>query len=267
MIHGAKSASPLTEPTDIDRSVERATRSVWQEATIERIVVETPTVKSFVLRPRVWRPLLPGQHVDVQLSAPDGYQARRSYSVTSPPETADTFELAVEFLDDGEVSAYFHRVAQVGDSIEIRGAFAEHFVWRSELPGDVLLIGGGSGIAPLVSMVRHRAHVASASTMVLLYSARTWNDVIYRDELLALERAQRGLRVIFCLTRDSLQRPTDYGRRIDARLLRDVMSTSPTLPAVTFVCGANGFVGTVADLLVGLGLPVSSIRTERFGGS
>ncbi|MGQ0649785.1 MAG: ferredoxin reductase [Gemmatimonadaceae bacterium] len=238
----------------------------WQEAVIEEVADETPTVKSFVLRPRLWHPFLPGQHVDVRLTAPDGYQARRSYSVTSDPERSGVFQLAVERLEEGEVSPFFHDVAQVGDTVEVRRAFAEHFAWQPEPGRAVLLIGGGSGVAPLMSMVRHRAHARHAGPMVLLYSARTWDDVIFREELLAQERSQPDLRVVLCLTRAAPQRPTDHARRIDAEILRGVLSSLPEAPHLTFVCGANPFVGTVADLLVGLGLPPSTIRTERFGG-
>lgn len=236
----------------------------WQDAVIETIASFTPSIRRVVLRPKSWRPFLPGQHIDLRLTAPDGYQARRSYSITSAPETTGTLEIAIERLPDGEVSPYFHEVAEVGDTIEISGPFTEHFVWRSEQPGALLLIGGGSGVAPLLSMLRHRAFVANASPMTLLYSARTWDDVIVRDEVLAHEATQRALRVIFCLTRDRARRDVDYSRRIDAAMLSDVLAA--TTPALTFVCGNNGFVGTVADALLDLGVDAATIRTERYGG-
>lgn len=242
-------------------------REAWQEATIERNDVLTPRVRRVLLRPHHWRPFLPGQHIDVRLTAPDGYQARRSYSVASAPETAGTLELAVERLEDGEVSPWFHEFAQRGDTIEIRGPFAEHFVWRAEPGVPVLLVGGGSGVAPLMSMVRHRAHVAMPPPMVLLYSARTWDDVIFRDELLAHEDAQRGLRVVLCLTRDTPRRPADVGRRIDRELLAGIVGDAGAWPHLTYVCGTNGFVGVVADHLVALGVRPATIRTERFGGA
>ena len=246
---------------------ESISRAEWQEAIVERIVLETPSVRSFLLRPRFWRPFLPGQHVDVRLTAPDGYRAMRSYSVSSAPESRGTIELTIERLDDGEVSPYFHEVAQVGDTIELRGPFTEHFVWRSEVAGPVLLAGGGSGVAPLMSMIRHRAHVPDAAPMTLVYSSRTWVDVIFREELLAQETAQRGLRVVFCLTRDAAHRPGDYTRRIDSAILTEALTSVGGLPSLTYVCGANGFVETVADTLVALGIPPSTIRTERYGGS
>ena len=238
----------------------------WQEAVIERIERETPTVKSFVLRPRVWVPFIPGQHVDVRLTAPDGYQARRSYSITSAPEDAGTFRLAVEQLHDGEVSPFFHEVAQPGDVVEVLRAGAEHFVWRPSPAESVLLVGGGSGVAPLMSMLRHRRHTPVAGPMLLLYSARTWDDVIFREELLEQEREQEALRIAFCLTRAAPHRSGDYGRRIDHDIVREVLAMLPETPGQTFVCGANRFVGPVADLLLAQGLAANTIRTERFGG-
>lgn len=236
----------------------------WQDATIELISSFTASIKRVLLRPRSWRPFLPGQHLDIRLTAPDGYQARRSYSITSAPETAGTFEIAIERLPDGEVSLYFHEVAAVGDSIEISGPFAEHFVWRSEEPASVLLVGGGSGVAPLLSMVRHRAFVPNASPMTLLYSARTWDDVIVRDELITHEATQSNLRLFFCLTRDHARRAVDYSRRIDTDILKTMLASFS--PQQTFVCGNNSFVGTVADALIESGVSAATIRTERYGG-
>lgn len=236
----------------------------WQDATIESIASFTPSIRRVVLRPASWRPFLPGQHIDLRLTAPDGYQARRSYSITSSPESVGTFEIAIERLPNGEVSPYFHEVAEVGDTIEISGPFTEHFVWRSTEPGALLLVGGGSGVAPLLSMLRHRAFVANASPMTLLYSARTWDDLIVRDELITHEATQKDLRVVFCLTRDHARRAADFSRRIDGEILRTVLT--PTAPTLTFVCGNNGFVGAVADALIELGVDAATIRTERYGG-
>ena len=242
----------------------RAGPPTWQEATIVTISSFTTAIRRVVLRPHSWRRFLPGQHIDLRLTAPDGYQARRSYSITSAPETEGTFEIAIERLPDGEVSPYFHDVAEVGDPIEISGPFAEHFVWRSEQPGGVLLIGGGSGVAPLLSMLRHRAFIPNAAPMTLLYSARTWDDVIVREELLAHEATQHNLRVVFCLTRDTARRTVDFSHRIDAEILQTTLATLS--PQLTFVCGNNSFVGTVADALVELGTAAETIRTERYGG-
>lgn len=242
----------------------------WQEAVIEKIEVATPTVKTFVLRPTVMHAFLPGQHVDVRLTAPDGYEAHRSYSVASAPDSSGTIELAIEELQTGEVSPYFHEIAVVGDTVEIRGPFAKHFVWRPTVNGNVLLVGGGSGVAPLMSMVRHRARVADAPPMTLLYSARSWDDVIFRDELLSHEERQTGLRIFFCITRDLTGRPTgrmaDYTRRIDEAMVRDVVRRIGGAPDTCFVCGNNGFVGTVADALVEIGIAADAVKTERYGG-
>ena len=250
--------------------------NAWQEATIESITQQTPTVKSIVLRPHAWRPFLPGQHSDVRLSAPDGYQARRSYSLTGGPALTSTFEIAVELLQRGEVSSWFHDVAQVGDTIDVSGPFAEHFVWRGAPDQPVLLIGGGSGVAPFMSMVRHRACVADAAPMTLLYSVRSWADVIYRKELRIEEQAQRGLRVAFALTRDasssialpsdSASRVADYDRRIDERIVAAELARFERAPTATLICGSNRFVSHVADLLVGMGIAPPSIKTERYGG-
>lgn len=243
----------------------------WQEAIIERIDVATPTVKTFVLRPRFWSAFLPGQHIDVRLTAPDGYEAHRSYSISSAPDTSGTLELAIEELRSGEVSPYFHEVAMVGDTIEIRGPFTTHFVWRPNANGNVLLVGGGSGVAPLMSMVRHRARLSNAPPMTLLYSARSWSDVIFREELLRHEREQAGLRVLFAITRDTSNAPVarvaDFDRRIDLDIVRAVVRTMGVMPDTSFVCGNNSFVGTVADALVELGVASHDVKTERYGGS
>lgn len=243
----------------------------WQDATIVAIGAETPTVKAFTFRPTRWNAFLPGQHVEVRLTAPDGYTAQRSYSITSPPNDADTFELAIERLADGEVSTWFHDVAEVGDVVEVRGPFTEHFVWRPERDGAVLLVGGGSGVAPFMSMVRHRASIADAPPVSLVYSARSWRDTIFRDELLQHASAQRGLRVTFALTRDAVlpfregsSAASFFSRRVDAEVLREVLAPLP-LHRTSFVCGNNGFVGAVADALVGLGASPETIRTERYG--
>ena len=246
--------------------------NVWQEAVIEQIDVATPTVKTFVLRPVSWRPFLPGQHVDVRLTAPDGYEAHRSYSIASAPDESGTLQLAIEKLAEGEVSPYFHEVAEVGDAVEVRGPFTTHFVWRPATDGAVLLAGGGSGVAPLMSMVRHRAHIPNAPPMTLLYSARSWPDVIFRDELLAHERGQAGLRILFCLTRDHRTgapagREANFTRRIDDEIVRTVVGGMAEPVHACFVCGNNAFVGTVADAVVRTGVAAERVRTERYGGT
>ena len=237
----------------------------WQEAVIEAVTPLTARVKSFILRPSVWHGFTAGQHLDIRLTAPDGYQAQRSYSVASAPETQGVYELAIEALDDGEVSPFFHEVAQTGDAIEIRGPFGGHFNWSAEDGGPVLLIGGGSGIVPLMAMARHRAARRSGAAMALLCGARSLADAPYAEELLRLGAAQDGFRLAFAFSRQAPSRPGDFSGRINADTLRAVLGPMET-PRVTFVCGANRFVETVTTHLVALGQPPALIRTERFGG-
>ena len=181
---------------------------LWQEAKIAAIMPDTPRVKRFLLAPSAPFLFRAGQHVDVRLTAPDGYQAERSYSIASAPEQTAAIELAIERLDDGEVSPFFHDVAEVGDAIELRGPIGGHFVWDVKDGGPLLLLGGGSGVVPLMSMLRHRAAVGSRVPALLLFSSRTWEDVIFRDELLALDAKNDGFQLALALTRDQPRRPS-----------------------------------------------------------
>jgi len=242
-------------------------RDVWREAEIVAMRRLTSRVVSVSLRPDRWIAFHPGQHVDVRLTAEDGYQAHRAYSVASAPSSEGTIELVIERLDDGEVSPYFHEVAAPGDRVELRGPFAEHFVWRPDSDGAALLVAGGSGVAPFLSMARERAHHTALPPMLLVYSARTWDDVIHRDALLDLERRPLGLTVLFCITRERAPRPTDFSRRIDAEIIGVALERLATTPDVAFACGASRFVGRVADLLVAHGIAPATIRTERYGGA
>lgn len=241
-------------------------RNAWQSAAITRIADETPTCKSFVLRPAQWGPFLPGQHIDVRLTAEDGYTAVRSYSITSAPSDTTELEIVVQRLRDGEVSSYFHDVAVVGDTIELRGPFTEHFVWRPERDGAALLVAGGSGVAPFVSMIRHRATVPDAPSLALLYSSRTWQEIIHREELQQQRSAQAGLRVVVALTRETRAERPDaaYFRRIDSAMMRDVLAGFDGSPSC-YVCGNNGFVGAATDALRMAGVATDRIRTERYG--
>jgi ferredoxin-NADP reductase len=238
----------------------------WQEAAIEQIERQTEGVKSFFLRPRIWRSFRAGQHLDIRLTAPDGYQAQRSYSVASAPELEGFYELVIERLDDGEVSPFLHDVAEVGDTIEVRGPFGGHFAWGQEDGGPLLLIGGGSGVAPLLSILRHRAVVGSEVPVVLLYAARSWDDVIFREELIARDTAEGAFTLVLSLSRDTARRPQDFGRRVDVRLLEDTLTRLGAAPRLTFACGSNPFVEAVTSHLLDLGLNPTTIRTERFGG-
>ncbi|KAA2242349.1 FAD-binding oxidoreductase [Salinarimonas soli] len=245
---------------------EEAAHVAWQTATIEALTPLSARVKSIVLRPERWRPFQAGQHLDIRLTAPDGYAAQRSYSVASAPETEGVYELAVERLEDGEVSPYLLDIAEPGDAVDIRGPFGGHFVWDAADGGPLLLVGGGSGVAPLMSILRHRVAARSAVPACLVHAARLWDDVLFRGELLALDEDDAAFRLLAALSRDTPRRPQDTGRRIDAALLADAITGLGARPRLTFVCGANPFVESVTTLLVGLGLDPASIRTERFGG-
>ena len=238
----------------------------WQTARIAAIVPQTAEITSFFFT--LQRPFRhrAGQHVDLRLTAPDGYQAMRSYSIASAPDDGSTIELAIERIDIGEVSPFFHDVAAVGDEIELRGPLGGHFVWRPTDAGPLLLLGGGSGLVPLMAMLRQRRQQGVATPTLLLQASRSWDDVLYRDELLADAARPDGPLLRFALSRSAPLRPEDYGRRIDAAMLTDALALLPAPPAMSFICGSNGFVNTAADALVALGVPADTIRTERYGG-
>jgi ferredoxin-NADP reductase len=223
----------------------------WQIGTVTGVTVETPHVKSFRIALPMWMPHLPGQHYDVRLTAPDGYRAQRSYSIASSPLDEKEIELTIDRLDEGEVSPYFHDVVQAGDQVEVRGPFASYFVWRGEAP--VLLVGGGSGVVPLMSMLRHRRRVAPESPMRLVYSVREADDVIYAGEL--------GAEALLTFTRSAPAGWAGHRGRIDIALLRE----AGVRDGLAFVCGSNGFVETAAGLLLEAGFAPERIRTERFG--
>jgi len=241
--------------------------SGWRDATIERIEERTPRIRSYFLRTAA-APQLAGQHLDVRLTAEDGYQARRSYSIASAPGAPDGLvELAIERLDDGEVSAYFHDVAQVGDTIEVLGPVGGHFVWTPADPADnLLLIAGGSGIVPVRAMLHERARRRPDLPALLLYSARTRDDFAFRDELLAMEAADPNLCMVFATTRGAPLRPHDAVRRFDASALREAIDDWGRAPQIAYVCGATRFVEAMAGALVGLGVDAARVRTERYGG-
>jgi ferredoxin-NADP reductase len=235
----------------------------WQIATVSAIRAETPDVRSFTLVLPAWRPHRAGQHYDVRLTAPDGYQAQRSYSIASPPSRVGEVDLTIERIADGEASPYFHDVIEVGDRVELRGPIGGYFVWEPELGGPLLLIAGGSGVVPLMAMLRERAASASSVPAVLLTSARTFEDVIYRDELAALAAAD-GLRVIQTLTRSQPPGWTGYARRIDRPMLSEALAVAGSQP-LAYICGPTLLVEAAANGLVELGVPPVQVRTERFG--
>jgi ferredoxin-NADP reductase len=236
-------------------------RLSWRVATVVEVIQETARVHSIVLECPEWPGHLAGQHVDVRLTAADGYQAQRSYSIASAPEDP-RLVLTIERLDDGEVSPYLFDVLSVGDSLELRGPIGGYFVWTSPLGGPLLLIAGGSGVVPFRSILRHRAATKSAIPVRLLYSARSIADVIYRDELMRLSTA--GIDVQLTLTRAWPDEWTGFRRRVDIELLRNIAWPAEEHP-LTYVCGPSGFVEAAANALVDLGHDASRIRTERFG--
>jgi ferredoxin-NADP reductase len=236
----------------------------WQISTVTAIRAETPEVSSYTLELPAWRPHRAGQHYDVRLTAPDGYQAQRSYSIASPPSRAGAVDLTIEKIADGEVSPYFHDVVQVGDQVEVRGPIGGYFVWEPALGGPLLLVAGGSGVVPLMAMLRERASADPKPPAVLLYSSRTFADVIYRDELAALGAADPGLRIIQTLTRSQPPGWTGYARRIDRPMLGEAMAAAGPSPLV-YICGPTLLVEAAANGLVELGVPPAQVRTERFG--
>ena len=239
-------------------------RLTWQVAQVAETRQETSRVRTIALEPEEWRGHRAGQHVDVRLTAEDGYQAQRSYSIASAPEGG--LELTVERLDDGEVSPYLVDELRPGDGLEIRGPIGGYFVWEASDPRPVFLVAGGSGLVPLMAMIRHRIAAGSPTPMRLLYSSRTIDDVIYRSELDEIASRDDGVEIVHTLTRMQPEGWTGYSRRIDAELLRDVAWPVADGPRV-YVCGATSFVEAVAEGLVGLGYDPGSIRTERYGGT
>jgi ferredoxin-NADP reductase len=222
---------------------------------------ETDRVKTLGLEVPGWTGHRAGQHVDVRLTADDGYQAQRSYSIASSAG-GPRVELTVELIDDGEVSPYLTEEAQVGDRFELRGPVGGYFVWDPNPGGPVLLVGAGSGVVPLMAMVRQRAADGDKVRTRLLYSARSWEDIIYRDELERQVQSDDGLEIVYTLTREQPTGWNGYDRRVDRELLAEVALDGL---ALTFVCGPTPFVEAVAEALVGLGHEPSRIKTERFG--
>lgn len=238
----------------------------WQLGTVERVIPENHRVKTFAFRLPEWRPFRPGQHVDVRLTAPDGYQAQRSYSIASAPEQEGVIELTIELIDDGEVSPYFHEVVEPGDAVEIRGPIGGPFTWTAPMGGPLLLVAGGSGVVPLMSMLRHRKNAGGEAPALLLYSSRSHDDIIYHQELDRMAGADAGLSVWHTLTRAQPAGWTGYRRRIDADMLREAVGQVGGAPHA-YICGPTVFVEAVADGLVAVDVPPERIRTERFGPS
>src|SRR5204863_713821 len=238
----------LTSPVT---PVEQKAPGRWQIGTVTSIKEETPRVKSFRIVLPMWMAHLPGQHYDVRLTAPDGYRAQRSYSIASSPLDEGSIELTIDRLADGEVSPYFHDVVVEGDQVEVRGPFASYFVWHGEEP--VLLVGGGSGVVPLMAMLRHRRRTMPDLPMRLVYSVRTGEDVIYADEF--------GGDAVLTFTREPPDGWSGHAGRIDRQLVEEALEPMAT----AFICGSNSFVETTSQLLLDAGVEPGRVRTERFG--
>jgi ferredoxin-NADP reductase len=235
----------------------------WRLADVVELIDETPRVRTLVLNVDEWPGHRAGQHVDVRLTAEDGYQAERSYSIASAPE-ASTLELTVERLPDGEVSSYLVGELRSGDKLELRGPVGGYFVWDVSIGGPLLLVAGGSGIVPLMAMLRHRSVAGANVGARLVYSSRSRDDVIYRDELERLAGSASDLEVVHTLTRSQPPGWTGYARRVDAAMLRET-AWEASSGASAYVCGPTPFVESVASGLVLLGYPPASVKTERFG--
>jgi ferredoxin-NADP reductase len=238
-------------------------RLSWALGRVVDLADQSPRARSLFLEVPGWPGHRPGQHVDVRLTADDGYQAQRSYSIASAPGQ-DRLELTVERLADGEVSPYLTEVLQTGDQVELRGPVGGWFVWEPDVGGPLLLVGGGSGVVPLVAMARHRAALDSDVPATLLYSSRSWEEVLFKDELTRLERAPNGLEVVHTLTREAPAGWTGRTGRVDAATLAEVAPAAGD-GRIAYVCGPTPFVEAVANALVDAGWPSHRIRTERFG--
>ena len=239
-------------------------RLIWRLARLTRRQDETPRAKTLVLEVPGWPGHEPGQHVDVRLTAPDGYQAQRSYSIASPPEDHDRVSITVERIEEGEVSPYLTDALMEGDSLELRGPIGGYFVWSTEMGGPLFLIAGGSGICPLMAMIRHRAALGSRVPARLLYSSRSQEDILYRNELDQLASRGDGLEVSYTLTRSQPPGWRGYSRRIDRPMLAEA-GFAPAQRPLCMVCGPTPLVEAVATALVELGNPSDRVKTERFG--
>lgn len=239
-------------------------RLVWREAEVHEVLVETDRARSLVLLVPGWPGHLPGQHVDVRLTSEDGYQAERSYSIASAPEPTDRVVLTVERIDDGEVSPFLTGELRVGDKLELRGPIGGYFTWAGGGPRPLQLLAGGSGIVPLMAMLRHRAHLAPRTLARLLYSSRTWATTIYGPELERLAQGDSRLAVTYALTRERPPGWSGESRRVDGPMLR-ALAFPPSAEPDVFVCGPTAFVESVADQMVDWGHDAARIKTERFG--
>lgn len=237
----------------------------WRLADLVESIQQTPRAKSLILNVPAWHGHKPGQHVDVRLTAEDGYQAQRSYSIGNPYE-GDRIEIAVEEIENGEVSPYLVEELRSGDQLELRGPIGGYFTWTIDQGGPVMLVAGGSGIVPLMAMIRHRVNEGSDVPMRLLYSARSAIDLFYRADLEELATHDSRLEIIYTLTRNQPPDWTGFRRRVDAEMLSETNWPAGEQPLI-YVCGPTNLVESVATTLVEQGHDPSRVRTERFGPS
>jgi ferredoxin-NADP reductase len=236
----------------------------WQIASVRDIKPETAKVKTFTLTLPAWMRHRAGQHYDIRLTAEDGYQAQRSYSIASAPERQGEIDLTIERIEGGEVSTYMHDVLVPGDRVEVRGPIGGYFVWEASMDAPLLLIAGGSGIVPLMSMLRHRVAAGGKNPTALLYSSRTFEGIIYYSELENLRAVNGGLQVFHTLTRSQPAGWNGYTRRIDQAMLKEVAQLLGRSVQV-YICGPTLLVEAAANALVKIGVDSNQIRTERFG--
>jgi ferredoxin-NADP reductase len=245
--------------------VQPSKKLAWRTATVRDIIEETPRVRTLALDVPEWPGHRPGQHIDVRLTSDDGYQAQRSYSISSGPE-APLLLVTVERIDEGEVSPYLSGEVRMGDQFEIRGPIGGHFVWSAAMTDPLFLVAGGSGVAPLMAMLRHRAAAGNKNPALLIYSSRSFEEIIYRKELDDLVAKNDGLKVVHTLTRKQPAEWTGEKKRIDMEMLKRLGFPPAERPRI-FICGPNALVESAARSLIEIGHNETLIKTERFGPS
>ncbi|MBP64188.1 MAG: oxidoreductase [Chloroflexi bacterium] len=241
------------------------TKKPWHVATVTKVRVASDRVKLFTLEVPTGGNFKAGQHYDVRLTAPDGYQAQRSYSLASSPGDTNLIEIAIELIDDGEVSSYFHDSVEPGEMIEVRGPIGGHFTWEPSHTKSSIFVAGGSGIAPIISMLRHRFTVKNNAPALLLFSVRTEDDILYREELERMSDNDPSLHVVTTITRGTSKDWIGNTRRIDQGMIDSALVNTGVKPESAYVCGGSGFVESIADILLDTGLDFNQIHIERFG--
>jgi ferredoxin-NADP reductase len=232
---------------------------------VTKVRVASDRVKLFTLEVPTGGNFKAGQHYDVRLTAPDGYQAQRSYSLASSPGDTNLIEIAIELIDDGEVSSYFHDSVEPGEMIEVRGPIGGHFTWEPSHTKSSIFVAGGSGIAPIISMLRHRFTVKNNAPALLLFSVRTEDDILYREELERMSDNDPSLHVVTTITRGTSKDWIGNTRRIDQGMIDSALVNTGVKPESAYVCGGSGFVESIADILLDTGLDFNQIHIERFG--